>query len=58
VPRPRPRGPYAGSINDWVAMAPTPGSAQTTELPTENQCDCTATPISPVAESAATIEKV
>ena len=26
--------------------------------PTENQCDCTATPISPVAGSRATMEKV
>jgi hypothetical protein len=27
-----------------------------TTLPTENQCDCTATPICPVAASRATIE--
>jgi hypothetical protein len=39
-----------------VATAPTPGSAHGTTLPTENQCDCTATPISPVTESNATIE--
>ncbi len=52
-----PRGPsYDGSMNDWVATAPTPGSAQATTLPTLNQCDCTATPSSPVAESRATIE--
>src|SRR5678815_3701121 len=52
------RGPYAGSTNDWVATAPTPASAQVTTEPTENQCDCTATPSSPVAGSRATIEKV
>src|SRR3990172_1195372 len=34
-----------------------PGSAQLTMLPTENQCDCTATPSWPLAESMATIEK-
>jgi hypothetical protein len=45
-------------MNDCVATAPTPGSAQATELPTLNQCDCTATPIWPVAESTATIEYV
>jgi hypothetical protein len=39
-----------------VATAPTPGSAHATELPTENQCDWTATPIWPVAESTPTIE--
>ena len=33
-----------------------PGLAQATTLPTENQCDCTATPISPVDGSRATIE--
>src|SRR5688500_11801900 len=45
-------------MNDWVATAPTPASAQVTMEPTENQCDWTATPISPVAESRATIEEV
>src|SRR5512147_2804164 len=45
-------------MNACVATAPTPGSAQATELPTENQCDWTATPICPVAESTATMEKV
>src|SRR3989304_3193715 len=39
-------------------MAPTPASAQVTEEPTENQWDWTATPISPVAGSRATIENV
>src|SRR5258705_4581274 len=39
-------------------MAPTPASAHATIGPTENQCDCTATPSSPVAGSRATIEKV
>jgi hypothetical protein len=40
----------------WVAMAPTPASAHVTAEPTENQCDWTATPISPVSASRATIE--
>ena len=50
------RGPYAGSAIDCVATAPTPGRAQETIEPTENQCDWTATPISPLAASRATIE--
>jgi hypothetical protein len=54
----RPFGPYAGSTKDCVATAPTPGSAHATSEPTLNQCDCTATPMSPVAASRATIEKV
>src|SRR5690242_7815632 len=54
----RPFGPYDGSANAWVAIAPTPGSAHVTRLPTENQCDCTATPRSPVTGSRATIENV
>ena len=41
---------------DCVATAPTPARAQVTTEPTENQCDCTATPSSPVAGSRATIE--
>src|ERR1700704_3911462 len=45
-------------MNDCVATAPTPASAQGTSPPTANQCDCTATPISPVAGSKATMEKV
>jgi hypothetical protein len=35
-----------------------PGSAQITPEPTENQCDCTAAPSSPVSASRATIEYV
>src|SRR4029453_14450622 len=45
-------------MNDCVATAPTPASIQGTRGPTLNQCDCTATPSSPVAGSRATIEKV
>ena len=41
-----------------VATAPTPARAQGTIGPTENQCDCTATPSSPVRGSRATIEYV
>src|SRR5262245_12443034 len=52
------RGPYAGSATDCVATAPMPGRAQDTIDPTENQCDWTATPSSPVAGSRATIEYV
>ncbi len=43
-------------MNDCVATAPTPASAHVTPDPTENACDWTATPISPVAGSRATIE--
>src|SRR5712692_10293288 len=45
-------------MKDCVATTPTPASAQVTSAPTANQCDCTATPISPVAGSRATIENV
>src|SRR3990167_6703534 len=45
-------------MKDCVATAPTPGSAQITLAPTENQCDCTAAPNCPVAGSIATMEKV
>src|SRR4029077_16836113 len=45
-------------MNDCVATAPTPASAHGTSPPTANQCDCTATPISPVVGSKATMEKV
>ncbi len=45
-------------MNDCVATAPTPASAHVTFEPTANQCDWTATPISPVAGSRATIENV
>src|SRR6185312_9982622 len=51
-------GPYEGWTLAWVATAPTPGSAHGTIGPTENQCDWTATPSSPVAGSRATIEYV
>ena len=49
-------GPYAGSTTDCVATAPTPGRAHVHSEPTENQCDCTAAPSSPVSGSRATIE--
>ena len=45
-------------MNDCVATAPTPASAHETPDPTENACDWTATPSSPVAGSRATIEYV
>src|SRR2546422_7544468 len=45
-------------MKDCVATTPTPASAQVPSAPTANQCDCTATPISPVAGSRATIENV
>src|ERR1044072_8902365 len=45
-------------MKDCVATAPMPASAQGTDEPTLNQCDCTATPICPVSGSRATIEKV
>ena len=62
--RRRPRRPQqveraarsAGSTIDCVATAPTPGPPTGTSEPTENQCDWTATPSSPVAGSRATIE--
>ncbi len=50
------RGPYAGSTTDCVATAPTPGRPQMHSEPTENQCDWTAAPSSPVSGSRATIE--
>ena len=50
------RGPYETSALAWVATAPTPGRAHGTIAPTENQCDWTATPSSPVSGSRATIE--
>src|SRR5208337_126537 len=56
--RSSPSLPYPGSMNDCVAIAPTPASAQVTSAPTANQCDCTATPRSPVCGSRATIENV
>ena len=39
-------------------MAPIPGRTQVHSEPTENQCDCTAAPSSPVSGSSATIEYV
>src|SRR5947207_9101823 len=51
-------GPCATCAIACVATAPTPGCAQHTTLPTENQCDCTATPSSPEGRSKATIEYV
>ena len=56
--RSRIRGPWAGSTTDCVATAPTPGRAQVQSEPTENQCDWTAAPASPVAGSNATMEYV
>src|SRR5208282_2661666 len=56
--RSSPSWPYPGSMNDCVAIAPTPASAHVTSAPTANQCDCTATPRSPVCGSRATIENV
>ncbi len=53
-----PFGPWAISVYDWVATAPTPGSTHGTPLPTLNQRLWTATPSSPVFGSRATIEYV
>src|SRR4029077_5549932 len=53
-----PRQPYRRSVNDCVAIAPTPGRAHGTAAPVLNACDCTATPSSPVEGSRATIEYV
>jgi hypothetical protein len=44
-------------VNDWVAIAPTPGRAQA-HMPTPNARDCTATPSSPFRSSRPTIEYV
>jgi hypothetical protein len=49
-------GPCAGSTTDCVATAPTPGRVHVQSEPTENQCDWTAAPSSPVSGSRATIE--
>ena len=54
--RSSPCGPWAGSTTDCVATAPTPGRAQVQSEPTENQCECTAAPCSPLSGSKATIE--
>src|SRR5258705_58537 len=50
--------PNEGSTRAWVAIAPTPASAQGTSVPTLKYFDCTATPSSFVTESNATIENV
>ena len=42
--RPGRAGRSPGSTNDCVATTPTPASPHVTIEPTENQCDCTATP--------------
>src|SRR4051794_23408588 len=52
------RGAQAGSTSDCVQTAPTPARALLTTAPTENQCDWTAAPSSPVFGSRATIEYV
>src|SRR4051794_28617880 len=52
------RGAQAGSTSDCVHTAPTPARALLTTDPTENQCDWTAAPSSPVCGSRATIEYV
>src|SRR4051794_19791745 len=52
------RAPPPGTGIDCVATAPTPARAHETTEPTENQCDWTATPSSPVAGSRATMEYV
>ena len=51
-------GPYAATPAACVATAPTPAFAHGTTAPTAKYFDCTAQPTSPVASSAATIEKV
>ena len=56
--RSSPCGPWPGSTTDCVATAPIPGRAQMQSEPTENQCECTAAPCSPVSGSKATIEYV
>src|SRR3954469_2738382 len=51
-------GPPPGTGMDCVATAPTPARSHGTTEPTENQCDCTATPSSSVSGSRATMEYV
>src|SRR5439155_1156278 len=53
-----PIGPKDSLVEAWVAIAPTPASAQGTAIPTLNARDWTATPSSCVTESYATMEKV
>src|SRR4051812_15566877 len=52
------RGPPPGTGTDCVATAPSPARSHGTTEPTENQCDCTATPRSSVSGSRATMEYV
>src|SRR4051794_11644955 len=52
------RGPPPGTGIDCTAAAPTAGRSHGTTLPTENQCDWTATPSSNVSGSRATMEYV
>src|SRR3954469_22173031 len=52
------RGPPPGTGTDCTAAAPTPGRSHGTTLPTENQCDWTATPSSSVSGARATMEYV
>src|SRR3954454_23313442 len=52
------RGPPPGTGIDCTAAAPTPGRSHGTTLPTENQCDWTATPSSKVSGPRATVEYV
>src|SRR5207253_9037425 len=54
----RPSGPYRGFAYDWVAIAPTCGSAHGTTEPTARNFDCTATPHCEADRSHATIEYV
>ena len=49
-------GPYAGSVNDCVATAPTPASTQSVPDPAANAADWMAAPSSPVPASRATME--
>src|SRR5436190_24358618 len=53
-----PSGPYRGLAYDWVAIAPTCGSAHGTTDPTARNFDCTATPHCAAGTSQATIEYV
>ncbi len=53
-----PSGPNDSLVDAWVAIAPVPASAHGTAMPTLNARDWTATPISCVTESYATIENV
>jgi len=48
----------ADLAKDWVATAPTPARAHGTTAPTDRNLEATATPHSPVAGSAATMENV